>query len=134
LNRLFYLPLPANPHVSLETWRGHKLHRGFTGFNSNINQRRFIMAVQCASFQIGRVVITPNALGQLTPADIQLGLQRHQAGDWGNLGEEDWQENDQALHAGRRLLSSYRSDGGVPFWIITEADRSVTTLLLPDDY
>ena len=92
------------------------------------------MEVQCASFQLGRVVITPNALDQLTPADIQLGLQRHQAGDWGDLGEEDWKENDQALHARRRLLSSYRSTGGVTFWIITEADRSATTLLLPDDY
>ena len=48
------------------------------------------MAVQCASFQLGRVVITPNALEQLSPADVQLGLQRHQAGDWGDLGEEDW--------------------------------------------
>jgi len=92
------------------------------------------MAVQCASFQLGSVVITPNALGQLTPADIQLGLQRHQAGDWGDLGEEDWQENDNALRTGRRLLSSYRSAGGVAFWIITEADRSATTLLMPDDY
>ena len=60
-------------------------------------------------------------------------MQRHQAGDWGDLGEEDWKENDTAVHAGLRLLSSYRSTGGVTFWIITEADRSVTTLLLPDD-
>jgi len=92
------------------------------------------MAVQCASFQLGRVVITPNALGQLTPADIQLGLQRHQAGDWGDLGEEDWKENDTAVHTGLRLLSSYRSAGGVTFWIITEANREATTLLMPDDY
>ncbi len=92
------------------------------------------MAVQCASFQLGRVVITPNALGQLTPAEVQLGLQRHQAGDWGDLGEEDWQENDNALRSGRRLLSSYRSAGGVTFWIITEATREATTLLMPEDY
>jgi hypothetical protein len=92
------------------------------------------MAVQCASFTTGIVVITPNALDRLTPTDIQRGLQRHQAGDWCDLGEEDWQENDRAVQAGSRLLSSYRSEGGVPFWIITEADRSATTLLLPDDY
>ena len=92
------------------------------------------MAVQCASFTTGIVVITPNALDRLTPADIQRGLQRHQAGDWGDLGEEDWKENDQALHARRRLLSSYRSTGGVTFWIITEADRSATTVLFPDEY
>jgi hypothetical protein len=83
---------------------------------------------------LGNVVITPNALGQLTPADIQLGLQRHQAGDWGDLGEEDWKENDNALRTGLRLLSSYRSSDGVTFWIITERDRSATTLLMPDDY
>jgi spore germination protein YaaH len=92
------------------------------------------MAVQCVSFTTGIVVITPNALDRLTPADIQRGLQRHQAGDWGDLGEEDWKENDRAVQARMRLLSSYRSDGGVPFWIITEADRSATTLLLPDEY
>jgi hypothetical protein len=86
------------------------------------------MTVQ--TFPLGRVVITPHALGQLTPADIQLGLQRHQAGDWGDLGEEDWKENDQALRTGLRLLSSYRSAGGVTFWIITEADRSSSCLLL----
>jgi hypothetical protein len=65
------------------------------------------MAVQCASFPMGNIVITPNALGQLTPADVQLGLQRHQAGDWGDLGEEDWKENYDAVVNGRRLLSSY---------------------------
>jgi len=90
------------------------------------------MAVQ--TFPLGNVVITPNALGHLTPADIQLGLQRHQAGDWGELGEEDWQENDRARHIGLRLLSSYRSSRGVTFWIITEASRTATTLLMPEDY
>ena len=92
------------------------------------------MAVQCASVPMGNVVITPNALDQLTPADVQLGLQRHQSGDWGGLGEEDWKENDDALANGRRLLSSYRSSGGVTFWIITEASRRATTLLMPEDY
>ena len=87
------------------------------------------MAVQCASFPMGGVVITPTALDQLTPADVQLGLQRHQAGDWGDLGEEDWKENDDALANGRRLLSSYRS-GSTTFWIITEADRRVTNVEL----
>lgn len=83
---------------------------------------------------LGNVVITPNALSQLSPTDIQLGLQRHQAGDWGDLGEADRQSNDNALCNGMRLLSSYRSTSGAKFWIITEADRSATTLLLPDDY
>jgi hypothetical protein len=104
-------------------------------FHSTINQRKFIMAVQCAStFPLGNVVITPNALGQLTPADIQLGLQRHQSGDWGEMGEEDRLQNETALRTGLRLLSVYRAASGVTFWIITEADRSATTLLMPDDY
>ncbi len=90
------------------------------------------MSVQ--TVPLGNVVITPNALGQLTPADIQLGLQRHSAGDWGELDVEDRQENDRALQSGMRLLSSYRSTGGATYWIITEADRSATTLLLPEDY
>jgi hypothetical protein len=86
------------------------------------------------TFPLGRVVVTPNALDHLTPADIHRGLQRHQAGDWGELDEHDKQENNSALHMGLRLLSSYRAAGGTNFWIITEADRSVTTLLLPEDY
>jgi hypothetical protein len=92
------------------------------------------MAVQCPSFSLGRVVITPNALGQLTSGDIQRGLQRHQVGDWGDLGEKDWQENDSALRMGLRLLSTYRAASGVTFWIITESSRKVTTLLMPEDY
>jgi len=83
---------------------------------------------------LGNVVITPNALDQLTPADIQRGLQRHSTGDWGELDAEDRQENDRALQSGLRLLSSYISTGGATYWVITEANRSVTTLLMPDDY
>ena len=92
------------------------------------------MAVTNVSFPLGSVVITPNALDHLVPADVQLGLQRHQAGDWGQMGEEDWLQNDAGLREGLRLLSVYRSAGGLTFWIITEADRSATTLLLPQDY
>jgi hypothetical protein len=92
------------------------------------------MVVQTITVPLGNVVITPNALDQLTPADIQRGLQRHSAGDWGELEAEDRQENDRSLQAGTRLLSSYRSNGGVTFWIITEAGRHATTILMPDDY
>ena len=88
------------------------------------------MSVQTVIVPLGNVVITPNALDQLTPADIQQGLQRHSAGDWGELDVEDRQENDRALQSGMRLLSSYRSHGGVPFWIITEAGRHATNVEL----
>jgi hypothetical protein len=122
----------ANVHVSAERFHRVTFQGGFKGSFQPFTERRFIMAVQ--TFALGNVVITPNALGQLTPADIQLGLQRHQSGDWGDLGQEDWQENDHALRTGLRLLSSYRSAGGATFWIITEASRQITTVLMPDDY
>jgi hypothetical protein len=87
-----------------------------------------------ARFRIGHIVSTPNALAHLTQEDILLGIQRHQAGDWGDVCAEDRQANDQALVHGTRLLSAYLAANGTKFWIITEADRSATTVLLPKDY
>ena len=84
-------------------------------------------------FQLGQVVITPTALEKLKSDDILNALNRHIVGDWGELDEEDRQTNDEALQSGSRLLSAYRS-GGTKFWIITEASREVTTVLLPEDY
>ena len=87
-------------------------------------------------FPLGRVLATPKALAVLedhgiTPASL---LGRHVRGDSGELCEEDVEANWAALRAGLRLLSSYRLGDGETVWIITEADRSATTLLLPDDY
>lgn len=87
-----------------------------------------------ALFRLGRIVSTPNALGKLTQSDILTALRRHQAGDWGDVDHEDRQANDQALQEGTRLFSVYHSAARVKFWVITEADRSVTTFLLPEDY
>ena len=84
-------------------------------------------------FPLGQVVITPNALEKLNSDDILNALNRHVVGDWGELDEEDRQTNDEALQSGCRLLSAYRSDS-TKFWIITEASREVTTVLLPEDY
>lgn len=85
-------------------------------------------------FELGRVVSTSHALNTLNRADIYESLRRHTLGDWGDLDEEDKRANDMALCTGERLLSAYRDREGVVFWIITEADRSVTTVLLPSDY
>ena len=85
-------------------------------------------------FVLGQIVATPNALGQLTRVDLLRALARHARGDWGDVVLEDGEANDQALVAGARLLSVYHSGTGVKFWIITESDRSVTTVLLPADY
>ena len=85
-------------------------------------------------FPPGRVVATPNALDAVSMQEINTALTRHLSGDWGELCEEDKQVNQQALKYGSRLLSAYETESGTKFWIITEADRSVTTVLLPDDY
>ncbi len=87
-------------------------------------------------FSLGRVVATPGALAALkvsgqTPDQL---LRRHVTGDWGDISPEDRHANDDALASGARLLSSYRTSLGIKIWIITEADRSATTLLLPDEY
>ena len=83
---------------------------------------------------LGRTVITTNAQNVLTDSDIDNALNRHQYGDWGELCEEDRQVNEDALKDGNRILSVYISSGGKRFWVITEADRSCTTVLMPEDY
>jgi hypothetical protein len=85
-------------------------------------------------FALGQVVITSNALSTLTPEEINAGLQRHAKGDWGMLCPEDIASNDAALQLGGRLFSTYGEPGPKRFWIITECDRSVTTILMPRDY
>ena len=85
---------------------------------------------------LGRIVATPGALEALARAgqDAELFLEKHASGDWGQVDEHDRAENDYGLAHGFRILSSYRTAAGDTLWIITEADRSSTCLLLPDDY
>jgi hypothetical protein len=85
-------------------------------------------------FEHGAIYITLGAQRALTEADVLTALARHLTGDWGELDDHDKQENELSLQRGSRLLSAYRSAAGDAFWIITEADRSMTTLLLPDEY
>jgi hypothetical protein len=84
-------------------------------------------------FPLGRLVATPGALAALDPAQLLTVIGRHAAGDWGDLDREDRAANDAALRHGTRLLSAYALDGA-RVWIITEADRSATTVLLPEEY
>ena len=84
-------------------------------------------------FPLGQLVITRNAAGRLTPEEIVDGIARHARGDWGDIGAEDAAENERSVREGLRLLSAY-GRGDRRFWIITEADRSTTTVLMPDDY
>ena len=86
-------------------------------------------------FNLGQVVGTPGAMSLLKENSQAASefLDRHVSGDWGDLCEEDKQLNEAALKEGSRLFSSYKV-GDVMLWIITEADRSSTTLLLPIEY
>ena len=92
-----------------------------------------VIAIARSKFPLGQVVITANARQQLDPADVEQGLSRHARGDWGEVCPEDRKENEFSLKEGFRLLSVFRSKD-TKFWIITEADRSVTTVLMPEDY
>ena len=87
-------------------------------------------------FPLGRIVATPGALEALTKAgdDARVFLNRHVIGDWGALSDEDARLNDEALAIGGRLLSAYSTSMGVKLWVLTEADRSATTILLPSEY
>ncbi len=87
-----------------------------------------------AKFTLGQTVITATAHSILHPEDVRAALRRHARGDWGEVCQDDWAENETSLGQGFRLLSVYRDRDGQKFWIITEADRSATTILLPDDY
>lgn len=85
-------------------------------------------------FRSGQILITAAAQEQLHASAVQSALHRHLSGDWGDCEPEDAAANDEALLHGDRLLSVYHTAEAVKFWIITEADRSATTVLLPDDY
>ena len=91
---------------------------------------------KAALFPLGQIVATPGALAALekagqTPLEF---ISRHVRGDWGELDADDRKENELSLKRGFRLLSSYRTGAGDRLWLITESNRSVTTLLLPDEY
>jgi hypothetical protein len=89
-----------------------------------------------ALFPLGQIVATPGALDALTRADQtpSESLSRHAVGDWGQLDAHDEAENLYSLKHGLRVLSSYRTNAGDTLWLITEADRTSTTILLPQEY
>jgi hypothetical protein len=88
-------------------------------------------------FSLGQTVATPGALEALEQAGqeaVEL-LTRHVTGDWGDdLSEEDKQENEFSVDKDLRIFSAYTLENGVKVWVITEADRSATTILLPEEY
>lgn len=87
-------------------------------------------------FKLGRVVATPNAMAELEKANESAMpfIQRHHCGDWGNLCDDDKMVNNKGVKSGSQLLSSYFLSTGQEIWVITEPNRSVTTILLPEEY
>lgn len=86
-------------------------------------------------FELGQVLITPGAYEALNLMDAAYGLDRHAKGDFGDVCEEDKLLNDEAIILGDgRIMSAYRDRNDNKFWIITEWDRSATTILLPSEY
>ncbi len=92
-------------------------------------------ATNCiARFPLGQLMVTSNALKYLTLNEIISGVIRHQLGDWGELNSDDRMENDLNIERGLILISVYHDSNDMAFFVITEADRSVTTVLMPTDY
>lgn len=100
--------------------------------------RRFVSNAHqsplCAKFPLGRLVATPSALAAVPHDEIINAIRLHLVGEWGDLDRHDWNANNRALIDGSRLLSAYTTSTGQRFWIITEAGREATTVLLPHDY
>jgi len=91
-------------------------------------------AREVVTVQLGSVCVTRKAARRLDKDEAFAALGRHMGGDWGNVEYQDWKSNDEALEFGGRIVSSYRDRHLQKFWIITEADRSLTTILLPEEY
>jgi hypothetical protein len=87
-------------------------------------------------FPLGRVVATPGALSALEKAEQAPDefLDRHVNGDWGEVTDADKQENERSVERGLRIHSAYTTSAGDKLWLLTEADRSATTILLPSEY
>lgn len=101
------------------------------------DQDQTVVALPIAPlFSLGEVVSTTGALEAMRAANVSplALLHRHLRGDWGNLDKHDKQLNDQAVNDGSRIFSAYDITPTAKIWLITEADRSTTTFLLPSEY
>lgn len=92
------------------------------------------MSAQTKRFPTGRLMGRPGAMRSINMDEMMAAFLRHTQGDWGEVSPADQRSNDYAVQHGLRIASAYRSKQGRMFWIITEADRSATTILLPEEY
>ena len=100
-----------------------------------MKNQKVVLAIESETrFPIGCLAITRAAMEAVELIEAVDALARHVVGDWGTVCQEDWELNNLALKNGGRLLSTYRGEDQTVFWIITEWDRSATTILLPSDY
>jgi hypothetical protein len=90
--------------------------------------------IRRGKFPLGLVALTAGIHTRLDPDQVARAISRHAAGDWGELDAEDQQENERSLQEGGRLMSRYRATDGTVFYVVTEHDRSYTTVLLPEEY
>lgn len=100
------------------------------------NEQHIKDATNAPHFSLGLLLMTPGARDAIEAAgqEPHVFLARHRAGDWGDLSDEDKVENEYSLTRDLRILSAYKTAKDEKLWIITEADRSVTTILLPEEY
>ena len=133
------LPTPLRkkqfPSINLDNMtRASPAHGGCRTRKESMNQPSYSGPVLL--FPLGLLVATPGALKILQANGVipMRLIARHGLGDWGNVGPDDARANDNALHSGARILSSYQLADGAQVWVITEADRSSTTVLIPSEY
>lgn len=126
-----YSPLPKQKSCCL----GVVVSSGFYDFFGDLEMKTKQTKESCL-FRLGSVYFTPEAQEALRQADLAPSylLELHATGDWGDLSQEDKAANDEAVKLGGRILSAYNLPDGDAVWIITEADRKKTTILLPDQY
>jgi hypothetical protein len=127
------LPLSQNPPLTAEPVIS--VYTDDDAIEDGIKTELLYTPVTGRRFDLGRVLVTTGAAALLDRIgqDKETLLRRHQSGDWGDLGDEDRRANDDALRHGGRLFSSFRIQTE-KVWVITEADRRSTTVLLPDEY
>ncbi len=132
----------VNKNPAPRRWEYHRLKAGLDRLGIYgkgpthflFSSRQMIAFDFGPKFELGRIVITRNALTTIPPEEVSAAIGRHSRGDWGELDAHDLGENARCLKEGGRLLSVHRAKNGVRFYVLTESDRSVTTVLLPEDY
>ena len=98
------------------------------------SKQKVVFVSEKPLFELGQLLMTPGVNDAIDIGTRIYALVQHSAGNWGDVVEEDKQANDEAVENDGRIFSAYSSNDGTKFWVITEADRSSTTLLLPSEY